>query len=212
MKPAAAVGLMMIALAGCGGARSSKPPAVAAALPSTTREYVDLEPGWRLRIVAPVTRSGSYHVGVKPIEQQGNVISLKTSDDLIGYETAFWSIIARPGGGVSIRLASAELTLAGKPAPLPKPNRAVVHVPRSARFVRIFYLTRRSDADHDMALAGAARLDQLEAFTRAFRDSPSETCTDRPKQRLYCEWIPAGMAVRPEVPKIVDGVTSWPSQ
>ena len=212
MKLAPAV-WMLIALAGCGVVKSTKSLPVAAALPSaTTPEYIDLEPGSRLRIVAPVTRSGSYHVEVKPVEQKGNVISLKSSDDLIGYETAFWSVTARPGGGVSIRFDSAELTLDGKPAPLQKPNRAVVHVPRSARFVRIFYLTRKSDADHNMALAGAAGRDQIEAFTRAFHDSPTETCVDRPRERIYCEWIPAGMAVRPEVPKIVDGVTRWPNQ
>ena len=54
--------------------------------------------------------------------------------------------------------------------------------------------------------------DRLEAFTRAFHDSPADACADFAKQREYCEWVPAGVAVRPEVPKIVDGVARWPVQ
>ena len=205
MKAAAVV--FMVALVGCTRARTTVVP-----LPSTDREYVDLAPGWRLRIVAPVTKSGSYDVKTEAVQQQGNVITLKSSDDLIGFETAFWSIKARPGGGVSIQLVSAELTVDGKPSAIAKPTRALLHVPQSARYVRAFYLTRKSDADHNMALAGAPRLDQLEAFTRAFHDSPNEACADYARQRHYCEWIPAGMAVRPEAPRMVDGVTQWPKQ
>lgn len=211
MKNACVALVILVSLAGC-----SKSVKVATAPPpiptETTREYIDLEPGWRLRIVAPVTKSGSTDVGVLTEQRQGNVITLKTSADLIGFETAFWSIIARPGGGISIRLASAELTVEGKPSPIEKPTRALVHVPHSARYVRAFYLTRKSDADHNMALAGAARIEQLEAFTRAFHESPNEACADYARQRHYCEWIPAGMAVRPEAPKIVNGITQWPKQ
>ncbi len=215
MKRGGGVAWLLIGLtAGCG-----KPPAkttIAATVPAasnTAREYVDLEPGWRLRIVAPVTRSGSYEVKPQASQQRGNTISLKTGDDLIGYETAFWSIQARPGNrGVKVALASAELTINGSPSPIAEPTRAVVHVPPSVRYVRAFYLTRKSAADHNMALAGAARREQIEAFTRAFHHSPEVACSDFVRQRHYCEWIPAQVAVRPEQPKIVDGVTQWPQQ
>ncbi len=205
MRAAALV--FLVALVGC-----TRTNTATVALPSITHEYIDLIAGWRLRIVAPVTKSGSYDVKTESSQQQGNVITLKSSDDLIGFETSFWSIKARPGGGVSILLASAELTVDGKPSAIAKPTRALLNVPNTARYVRAFYLTRKSDADHNMALAGAPRLDQLEAFTLAFRDSPNEACADYVKQHHYCEWIPAGMAVRPEAPTIVDGVTQWPKQ
>lgn len=63
-----------------------------------------------------------------------------------------------------------------------------------------------------MALAGATRRDQLEAFTRAFHDSPNESCAEFVKQRHYCEWIPAGVALRTETPNMVNGVAEWPKQ
>ena len=63
-----------------------------------------------------------------------------------------------------------------------------------------------------MALAGATRRDQLEAFTRAFHDSPNESFAEFVKQRHYCEWIPAGVALRTETPNMVNGVAEWPKQ
>ena len=210
MRPLAAIALLLL-LAGCAPKRVPAGAAIAP-LPPNDREYVDLSAGWRLRIVAAVTKSGKHEVEFTPVKQEGNVITLKLSDDFIGYETAFWSILARPGGGISLQLASAELTVNGNPGPLAKPTRALIHAPPSARFIRMFYLTRKSDADHNMAIAGAAKRDRLEAFTRAFHDSPADACADFAKQREYCEWVPAGVAVRPEVPKIVDGVARWPVQ
>ncbi|HEY3738657.1 MAG TPA: hypothetical protein VGL53_02375 [Bryobacteraceae bacterium] len=177
-------------------------PAVANNVPAPIKEYVDLEPGWRLRIIAPITKSGSYSVKFDAVETAGHGVTLKTSDDLIGYETAYWAVTARPfGGGITIRLTSAELTKNGQPEPIAMPTRAAVHVPSYARFVRIFYLTRKSDADHNMAIAGVGRFDQLEAFSRALRESPNATCASSPRERIYCDWVPNGVAVRPEIPK-----------
>ena len=201
-----------IALVGCG--RAARPKAVPDAVPGTrfvTREYVDLAPGWRLQIVAPVTASGSYNIKTAPAEQKGNVITLKASDDLLGYETASGVLLPRPGGGVALRLTSAELTRDGKPSPIASPTRALIHPPKYARFLRVFYLTRRSGADHDMAIMGAARLNQLEPLTQRMRESPDEACANQPRARIYCEWIPAGMAVRPEFQKDVKGEMRWVS-
>ena len=212
MKHTSALVILALFSAGCA---KRVPPASAAIapLPPNSAEYVDLSPGWRLRMVAAVTKSGSFDAGYKVVKQEGNVIGMKASDDLIGYETAFWSVLARPGGGVFLQLASATLTVDGKPAPIEKPTRALIHAPRSARFIRIFYLTRKSDADHNMLIAGVSRLEQWEAFTQAFHGSPSGVCEIyAPKRHQYCEWIPAALAVRPEVPKIVDGTTEWPKQ
>jgi len=210
MRILAVLGLVLM-LAGCASRRA--PASVVAPLPpNAIREYIDLEPGWRLRIIAPITKSGTYHVNLQSSAEQGNVISLKASDDLIGYETAYWALTARPGGGVSVHLTSAEMTKEGKSEAIATPTRALVHVPKYARFLRIFYLTRKSAADHDMALLGAGQFARLEAFTNRLREAPQDACADQPRERIYCEWIPAGMAVRQQVPKIVDGVTTWPDR
>lgn len=197
--------LLMIATIGCAAKKTAKAlpdPAAANNVPAPIKEFVDLEPGWRLRIIAPITKSGSYSVKMNAVETPGRGITLKTSDDLIGYETAYWAVAARAfGGGITIRLTSAELTRNGQPEPIAMPMRAAVHVPGYAHFVRLFYLTRKSDADHNMAIAGVGRFDQLEAFSKALRESPNETCASRPRERIYCDWIPVGVAVRPEIPK-----------
>ena len=202
--------LLLLVLAACG--KKVKAPAAIAPMPPNSAEFVDLKPGWRLRIVAAVTKSGKQELDIKSVKTEGNVISLKVSDDFLGYETAFWSILPRSGGGVSLQLASATLTMDGKPSPITKPTRALISLRHSSRYVRAFYLTRKSTADHNMAIAGASRPDLLETFTKAFHDSPEETCADFIKQRQFCEWVPPGVAVRPEAPKIVDGVTVWPPQ
>lgn len=55
-----------------------------------------------------------------------------------------------------------------------------------------------SDADHAMAVLAARDPVRLDLLTRSVLASPETTCrTDRNE---YCEWIPAGVAVRPERP------------
>jgi hypothetical protein len=203
MKSAFALTLLL-ALAGC---RATVAPVVASA-PQAQPDYVDFTPGSRLRIVAAITKSGKSEVAFEAARQEGNVITMK-GDDLIGYETAFWSLDPRPGGGVSLKLASATLTVNGNPANITQPTRALLHLPRSARYLRAFYLTRQSRADHNMAIAGMSRRVELEAFTRAFRESPEQACT---AYQTKCEWVPTGVAVRHEVPKMVDGALVWPAQ
>ncbi len=163
-------------------------------------------------MVAPVTRSGTYTVttATQP-QQQGQAISLKSSDDLIGYETASWALIARRGGGVALKLNSADLTRDGKTTSEAEPTRAMIHVPQYARFLRVFYLTRKSASDHDMAILGAGRFDQLDPLTVKLRSTPTEACANQPRERIYCEWIPTGMAVRPEMQKVVNGEPRWGS-
>jgi len=212
MRVTLLVGLLIL-LAGC----AAKPAAVVQPPPPPPapgslvipREFVDLMPGWRLQIVAPVTKSGSYIVKTEASQPQGSSISMKACDDMIGYATASWGLLARPGGGVSIQLTSAEMVKDGQPAPIAAPTRALIHTPKYARFLRVFYLTRKSASDHDMAILGAGRIEQLGPLTDRLRANPSEACVDRPHDRIYCEWIPVGMAVRPEMQKVVNGETRW---
>jgi len=206
---ATALILILAMAAGCGRKSIPVPAPEAAAVPQPIHEYTDLEAGWRLKIVAPITKSGSLDVETQAVKSEGNVIALKVSDDVIGYETAYWAIEARRGGGVSVRLRSADMTTDGNSVPIASPKRALVRVPDYTRYLRIFYLTRRSDADHNMALTGVGKAEQLESLSRAMRENPDAACASRPNDRIYCEWIPTGMAVRPEVPKKVNGVTEW---
>jgi len=75
MRILAVLGLVLM-LAGCA---SRKAPASARAPlpPNAIREYIDLEPGWRLRIMAPITKSGAYNVITESASQQGGTIVLR---------------------------------------------------------------------------------------------------------------------------------------
>jgi hypothetical protein len=59
----------------------------------------------------------------------------------------------------------------------------------------LIYLIRVSAADHNMAIAAAASIEDLEELTQRIRDNPA-SCENGGK--TYCSWVPAGIAVRPE--------------
>jgi hypothetical protein len=47
-----------------------------------------------------------------------------------------------------------------------------------------------------MAIVAAKRLDTLNAFTKRLRENPS-VCEGK-EEEIFCSWVPAGIAVRPE--------------
>lgn len=217
----------ILCIAGC--ARPPKtaiapPPAAAAgpvlpgaSVPALNREFVDLEPGWRLHIIAPVTRSGSGKVEYETAKNAGNTITLKTTDDLIGYEDVIFAVAPRSAsrnnaGAVRVKLESANLVREGKPEPIASPTRAFVRVPERSRFVRIHFLLRASLKDHEMAIASVDRKEKLEPLTARLRENPLEACVDRPREGTYCFWVTPGVAVRPELERTVDGVKKWVSR
>ena len=59
--------------------------------------------------------------------------------------------------------------------------------------MRLVYLERGSDTTHDMAVLTAKTPDQLDSLTATtLQRSPSTGC------QTGCDWVPAGIAVRPE--------------
>ena len=64
--------------------------------------------------------------------------------------------------------------------------------------VRLLCLQKVSDADHAMAVLAAPDSPRLAVLTRSVQASPETAC--RTNRGQYCEWIPAGVAVRPERP------------
>jgi hypothetical protein len=178
-------------------------PAPAATEPSN---YIDLQPGWRLHVVTPILRSGGYRL--QPVDRQtgGNTIAVSTGGDFLGYETAYYAVRAC-GRGVRVEFSTAEITQDGKTALQPQPVAHLFQLPRNARYVRLIYLLRTSQADHDMAVVATGEMDTLAMLTYQVQADPSSGC--RSDSASFCSWIPAGIAVRPEIQKDVDGVTQW---
>jgi hypothetical protein len=69
-------------------------------------------------------------------------------------------------------------------------------LPPEATLVRLIYLTRVSDSDHDMAVAAAGDIRALNRLTREVQAAPG-VC--RSGAGTYCAWVPSGIAIRPEM-------------
>lgn len=157
---------------------------------------MDIAPGWRLRVVTPLLRSGGYLLSqdsgaTKPLPP-GSSIEIRTGGDFLGYETAIYAV----GPGARIRLTSVEAMIDGKLEPRSKPTAKLFAVPGSPEFLRLVFLTRVSAADHDMAVLTARRYEDLEAHTLRLQSAPDQNCLDA----HTCSWIPKGIAVRAEKP------------
>ena len=174
---------------------------------SASNEYIDIQAGWRLTVVTPISKSGRYIVQSVNQQRTGNTITLSGGNDLLGYEVAHYAVKGKPKGRVQIEFSSAEITKDGKSEAQPKSIAPLFQFARGgATFLRLIYLTRMSAADHNMAVVAARRFDKLGAITRQVLTNPDDCEIVR---NGSCSWIPEGIAVRPEQPKTADGVETW---
>jgi hypothetical protein len=169
--------------------------------------YIDLQPDWRVRVVIPILKSGGYVLRELATQTDGKTVTVDTGGDFLGYEIAYYAVRRRRGGGVRIEFASAEGTRNGLTASETKSIAPLFQLPRSARYVRLIYLIRVSQVDHDMAVVAARDIGSLNALTLRVQANPGESCRDGRDE--FCSWVPQGIAVRHEVGRIVEGVTTW---
>ena len=193
-------------------ARTPRTPLNAAKAPASTPvpqpgTYIDLQPQWRLRAVTPILKSGKYALETLGTETDGKTVTVDTGGDFLGYEIAYYAVQPRRGGGVRIAFTAAEATRNGVTAPQTKSIAPLFNLPRNARYVRLIYLIRVSQVDHDMAVVAARDIRSLNTLTLRVQSNPGEAC--RGGRDGSCSWIPQGIAVRPEVEKTTGGVTTW---
>jgi hypothetical protein len=171
--------------------------------------YVDLQPGWRLRVITPLTKSGTYKLAPTREQQNGGTVTLAAGDDFLGYETSLYSVQPRGRNGVRIEFISAEETKDGVTTAEAHPRIQLFGLPRRAKYVRLLYLTRVSRSDHDMAVVAASRQELLAQVTAQVQ-SDSRACHN--DDGTFCSWIPAGIAVRPEKRAAGDNGSWAPAQ
>lgn len=157
--------------------------------------YFDLRPGWRLRVTTPVLKPGGHQLLVMDWQDGGKTVTAFAGEDVDGYETSYYAIEPRAGGGVRIEFVSAEVTKLSGKVPQPAPLVPLFRLPPMARFVRLIYLQRVSQSDHDAALVAADEVAILDRLTHAVETNKASCKSD---SRSYCSWIPAGVGVRPE--------------
>ncbi|MGH9647329.1 MAG: hypothetical protein ACRD4E_10975 [Bryobacteraceae bacterium] len=172
--------------------------------------YIDLQPQWRLRVVTPILKSGGYVLGTLGTETDGKTVTVDTGGDFLGYEIAYYAVKPRRGGGVRIDFTAAEATRNGVTAPQTKSIAPLFNLPRGARYVRLVYLIRASQVDHDMGVVAARDMARLNALTLRAQGDPGSACHDsRDSRDGFCSWVPQGIAVSPEVERTAGGVTTW---
>jgi hypothetical protein len=159
--------------------------------------YVEIGAGNRLQVISPILREGAnpaaplFEAGKTTAEGGGLAVELKSSPDLIGFETAWYDLHPKTAGrGFTIVASSAETSIEGKVESRPAPARNYFQFAPGMSFYRLFY-----KADQSEVLAAAA--------ARAALPTDLETC-DRPGGPV-CLPIPRGVAVNPYLMVYVNG-------
>jgi hypothetical protein len=170
------------------------------------RGFIDLQPGWRVKVFTPILNSGGYLPAFVEQQQPGSNVRLAVPTEVVGYETSRYVVERREnqspqdhegtGQAVKVELNSVLLTKDGKTARQRQPALALFDLPDTARFVRLLYLVRVSGADHDMAIVAAATPGVLEELTTAIESNPGENCAI--SGLGYCKWVPKGIGVKIE--------------
>src|ERR1035441_5108423 len=159
--------------------------------------YVEIGAGNRLQVISPILRTGAnpetplFEAGKTTAEGGGLAVELKSSPDLIGFETAWYDLHPKTARrGFAIVASSAETSIGGKVESRPAPARNYFQFAPEMNFYRLFY-----KADQSEVLAAASE--------RAGVPTELETC-DRPGGPV-CLPIPRGVAVNPYLMVYVNG-------
>lgn len=149
-----------------------------------------------MRVVTPKLKSGGFLI--KPVEQkeEGANITLRVTDEFLGYETATYDVLPVKDGGVKIVTGEVEFNRDGAITKTQKSFAPRMAVPGRFKRVELLYMQKVSNSDHATAILAARNAEELDLLTRNVLAQPDTYC--RMSRKEYCEWIPAGVAIRPE--------------
>lgn len=178
-------------------------------------DYVELHPGWRVRVVIPNISTGGYIVPMGETHMEGNTIVGTASKEFVGYETDYYSVEGnassnagrRNDGESRLRFKRAVVSESGKLSHRQKPGLEILPSSLEIKFVRFVYLVRQSHADHDMVILGASARPELERLTAQVAAGDLSACVA--SAQIFCKVVPAGIAVTPEEKLKVDGKRDW---
>jgi hypothetical protein len=167
----------------------------------TQRTHLDLESGWRLTAVTPLTRRSAtepwrYGRATGKGELSGQTLNLTVTLDpgqQFGFETARYRVTPR-----GLAFDSASRNLEGVEGAASRPILELIPAGTAKQKLRLLFLTRASDAEYNLALLSARDLAALEAFTAAVRAAPDAAC--QVEERRWCVWAPPGVALRAKRP------------
>jgi hypothetical protein len=195
-------------VAGCAG-RGAPQISRPVAAPQTNYDYVELQPGWRIRVVTPILKSGKFIVETQAIPSADGTIHVKVSDDFVGYELAYYSITEQRGG-VLIRFSSSQIVKEGKSVEQSRPLLPLFDLPPNMNFVRLMFLIKVSKADHNQGILAASSPEHLTELTQSVEAHPEENCNR--SGETFCSWVPSGITAQLEKRDPVHGdqwISTW---
>jgi len=153
--------------------------------------YVDVEPSFALSSVAPLLKPGVAKYG--------------TPEDIAGYETIYYDVKPRGGGGVRISVRTVERNLGGVLSTAKRPATEVIHLPDSARYARYYFRMWSLAGDRKLAVLAASAPDRLTALSKRFEADPEGFCKSVKPAEATCITVPAQMMIVPELRVLVNG-------
>jgi hypothetical protein len=166
---------------------------------------VTLEPGFRLKVVAPLLKPGYSEIKTalapnsKPGQLNVNV------EGLDGFETAYYDVRARSGGGVEFALSSVEQNRMGKLTQSAAPTAFQFDIAPGIRHFRLLFLRRLSIADRDISLLGGSSWGVLLSSAQRFDTVPGSVSECATTPGLQCVAVTAKTAILSEVGVTING-------
>jgi hypothetical protein len=178
--------------------------------PARSMYWIDLQPGWRVRVVTPIIKSDGHFVEGLPVLRSSGTggssqapggtthaatITLKTGKNFVGYEISLYDVKPRRAGGVQVVFRTAAIHQGKKETVRSQPIVPVFRLPRNDTFIRVLHLSWGMHGNHEAAILAANRRGLLDEVTKQVQYD-IDAC--RSTGDTYCFWVPAGLAVIPE--------------
>jgi hypothetical protein len=161
---------------------------------------VDIAPPVRLQVVSPILRdTAAPDASVIDTSGQGNTLTLtvKATDNLIGYETAWYAAQSKTAGiGFTIAPLYAERHIKSEMERTTQPANNYLRFPPDAAFYRLFYKSGQTDFTALVVAAPTrAELDRRTGILNRAAASCDQLCVA----------IPRRVAINPMIPVTVNG-------
>jgi hypothetical protein len=168
---------------------------------------INLEPGFRLKVLAPILKPGFQEVKVLHAPRATGGPLEMTVEGLEGYETAYYAVQPREGGGVQFSLSSVEQNRMNVVTHTSEAKAFELRPAPGARFFRLMFLRRASVADRDISLLGAPEWGLLLDSAHRF-DTVAGTVDDCGKvPGLTCVAVSKQVAILSEIGIEANGQT-----
>ena len=159
-------------------------------------DWIELPPGTRLQLTAPILRDASAPaLGDAAIS--GLAVTVRASDNLIGFETITYDVRARTGGpGAELVLRAVRKTIDGVEKTTARSSANYISLAPDATLFRLVFKTGQTA--YTAMLIGARTPAEMDTLT-----ANSNSCSQLPPDR--CVAIPRSVGVSPVVPVLVNG-------